>query len=323
MKRKWFLKLAVIAGMVGATCVILSAQTPSTPMPGTVNYFEGQVSIDGRAIDRNQIGYAELQPNQVLSTQNGKAEVLLSPGVFLRVGSNSEVRMVSDGLVAPKVEIVRGEAMIEADYVPRDSQIDVLEHGAQASIRKVGLYDFNGNDARMEVIDGKLLVTENDQTKEFGKGKEVTLTAAKLKPVSFNRKAEDDLYRWSSVRAADLAEANVSTAQYVDAGYGPFWGAGWYWDPYLSYWSWLPGDGYFFSPFGYPFFSPAYVVYAPYFGHGRYGYAYRGGHWGGGFAGRGSVAFAPRAAGGFHGGFAGGGGFHGAGGGGFHGGGRR
>lgn len=318
MKKQRFLKLALILGLVGATCVILSAQTNRTAAPGTVNYIEGQVSIDGRAVPRNQNGYSSLEAGNVLSTQNGKAEILLSPGVFLREGNNSEIRMVSPELVAPRVEVVRGEAMIEADWVPKDAQVDVLEHGAQASIRQAGLYKFDSNASLIEVIDGKLQVTENDQTKEFGKGKEVALTTARLKPVSFDRKAEDDLYRWSNVRASYLAEANMSTAQSAYSGYGPFWGAGWYWNPYFDFWSWLPGDGYFFSPFGYPFFSPGYVVYAPVFRRGGFG-ARGGGLAARGFASRGGVALAPRA-GAFRGGGFSGGGFHG---GGFHGGGGR
>ena len=311
MKKQWFLKLSVTLGLIGATCVILSAQTRRTATPGTVNYIEGQVSIDGRAVARNQNGYSQLESNHVLSTRNGKAEILLSPGVFLRVGNNSEIRMVSAELVVPKVEVIRGEAMVEADWIPKDAQVDVLEHGAQASIQKAGLYRFDSDGSRIEVIDGKLQVTENDQTKEFGKGKEVTLTAAKLKPVSFDRNAEDDLYRWSSVRASYLAEANTSTAQSAYSGYGPFWGAGWYWNPYFDFYSWLPGDGYFFSPFGYPFFSPAYVGYEP----GFYRGGFRGGFPARGFAARGGVALAPRAGGFAGGGFrGGGGGFHGGGG---------
>jgi hypothetical protein len=304
MKKQWFLKLAVIAGLIGVTCVVLSAQTGRTALPGTVNYIEGQVSIDGRAVAGNQNGYSQLEANQVLSTENGKAEILLSPGVFLRAGNNSEIRMISTQLVAPQVEVIRGEALVEADWVPKDAQVDVLQHGARASIRKAGLYRFDSDGSRMEVIDGKLQVTENDQTKEFGKGKEVTLTAANLKPVSFDRNAKDDLYRWSSVRDSYLAEASMSTAQSAYSGYGPYWGAGWYWNPYYAFWSWLPGDGYFFSPFGYPFFSPAYVVYAPGFWRG----GFHGGFPARGFASRG-VALAPRASG-----FAGGGGFHGGGG---------
>src|ERR1700743_3458339 len=98
--KQWFLKSIAVLGVLGASCSILSAQQPArTAAPGTVNYMEGQVSIEGAAINRNQVGYSVLQPNQLLATGNGKAEVLLSPGVFVRVGSNSQIRMVSADLV--------------------------------------------------------------------------------------------------------------------------------------------------------------------------------------------------------------------------------
>ena len=46
----------------------------------------------------------------------------------------------------------------------------------------------------------------------------------------------------------------------------PGWyGTGWYWNPYFSSWAFLPGDGFFASPFGWSFYSPAYYgYYAPY-----------------------------------------------------------
>jgi hypothetical protein len=282
---------------------LLSAQT-RTALPGTVNYIEGQVSIDGNPLNPGQDGTVRVQPNQGLMTANGKAEMLLSPGVFVRQGNNSEVRLISPGLVNPTIEVVRGEAMIEVDQKLKDNRIDVRERGAVASILKNGLYRFDTDNGRVEVIDGQMRVSDNGQSKEFGRGKELVLNGQPLKTVSFDRKAEDDLYQWSSVRSGYLAEANMATAQNIYLGYGPYWGAGWYWSPYYAAWSWLPGDGFFYSPFGYPFFSPAYIVYAP-----RYGFGYRGGPFmARSFAARSGVNMAPR--------FSGGGGFHGGGGGG-------
>ena len=299
--------------------MLLSAQTVyRTPLPGTVNYVEGQAAINGTPLSTRQNGSTLVEPNQDLTTTNGKVEMLLSPGVFVRLGDNSDIRMVSNGLANPTIEVVRGEAMVEADNKAHDAQIDVRMDGATASVLKYGLYRFNSDRNQIAVLDGKLRVTENGRTKEFGKGHELVLADnPKLKTVSFNTKAEDDLYRWSSVRSSWLAEANQATASNVYAGYGPWWGPGWYWDPYFSAWSWLPGDGWFYSPFGYPFYSPGFAIYSRGFYGFRGGFparagvrgfagsAYRGGFAGGGFRG---------------GGFAGGG-FHG--GGGFGGGGRR
>src|SRR3984885_3389189 len=83
-------------------CVI-ATQRAGCPgrLPGTVNYVEGQASIDGNPLNTRQDGNTQIQPNQSLMTANGKAEMLLSPGVFVRAGSNSEIRLVSNGLVDP------------------------------------------------------------------------------------------------------------------------------------------------------------------------------------------------------------------------------
>jgi uncharacterized membrane protein YgcG len=283
-----------------------------------VNYVEGLASIDGNPLNTRQNGYTALQPNQSLTTTDGKVEMLLTPGVFVRLGRNGDIRMVSNGLSNPSIEVIRGEAMIEVDRQTTGAKIDVLEHGVTASILKYGLYRFNGDQGRMEVIDGQLRVTENGKTKDVGKGHAALVNGGPLTTVGFNRNAEDDLYRWSSVRSAYLAEANAFSAQSIYGGYAPYpaaYGpsadAGWYWDPYFAMWSWLPWDGFFYSPFGYPFFSPRYAGYAGRFGYGR-GYA--------GLAGRSGVSLAARsgfAGGGFHGGgfSGGGGGFHGGGGG--------
>ncbi len=308
MTNQWVLKSVALLTFAGASSTLLSAQmqTYRSALPGTVNYVEGLVSIDGNPLNTRQDGNTQVQPNQSLMTANGNAEMLLSPGVFVRAGNNSDIRMVSTGLANPTIEVVHGNAMIEVDQKATDAQIKVLEHGATASILKFGLYRFNGDQGTIQVIDGKLRVSANGITKEFGEGHQVTLNDPKLKAVSFDRKAaaQDELYRWSSVRSAYLAQANEVTAQSAYMGYGPYSGAGWYWNPYFTAWSWLPGDGFFYSPFGYPFFSPGYVVYARYGGYG-----FRGGGFRGGYVGRPGVNLGARggfAGGGFHGGFAGG-----------------
>ena len=73
-----------------------------------------------------QDGTAALSANQTLSVGTGKAEVLLSPGTFVRVGNNSEIRMVSPTLANGSFEVVRGEAMVEVDYKPKLARLDVM-----------------------------------------------------------------------------------------------------------------------------------------------------------------------------------------------------
>src|SRR5579871_2087525 len=79
-----------------------------TALPGTVNYIEGQVSVNGQPLAASQNGSNALTAEQTISVGQGKAEVLLSPGSFLRLGNNSQVRMISPTLSDPRVEVLHG-----------------------------------------------------------------------------------------------------------------------------------------------------------------------------------------------------------------------
>ena len=83
-------------------------QPANFPDPGTVNYIEGTANLDGKALTNNHEGIEELRAGQQLTTGAGKAEILLTPGIFLRVGSNSAVKMISPDLARTQVELERG-----------------------------------------------------------------------------------------------------------------------------------------------------------------------------------------------------------------------
>jgi len=89
----WAKKAFRVAGAVGLASALFAAQG-ATARPGTVNYTEGGVTIDGQAIAAKSLGSTEVEPGQVLRTGQGKAEMLLTPGVFIRLGDNAAVRMV-------------------------------------------------------------------------------------------------------------------------------------------------------------------------------------------------------------------------------------
>jgi hypothetical protein len=238
----------------------LFAAQGATARPGTVNYTEGGVTIDGQAIAAKSLGSTEVEPGQVLRTGQGKAEMLLTPGVFIRLGDNAAVRMVSPSLTDTRVELLQGEAMVEADEVLVGNHLVIADRGVDTQIRKNGLYRFTTEPAQLAVYDGQAQVFIDERTVEVGKGKQLTLTqAAAVKPQSFDRRLTDNLYQWSSVRSEYVADANQSSVQYIVGGNPWGWyGMGWYWNPWFSSWAFIPGNGFFGSPFGFGFYSPAY-----------------------------------------------------------------
>ncbi len=242
----------------------------SPPQPGSVNYVEGQATINGQPVDRNAVGSAELQTGQTLATQNGRAEILLTPGVFVRLGNNTSVEMVSPDLANTEVRVDKGRALVEVDWIQKENRIRVDAGNSPVELQKNGLYDFDAEAKQVRVFDGRAAVLEDNHETHIQGGHEVTLGTAKLKAEGFDKNSyEDDLYRWSKLRSSYLAEANVELARTYYGGSGwapsPWIGTGWYWDPWYSAYTWLPGDGLFWNPFGFGFYSPIFVVRAPFF----------------------------------------------------------
>lgn len=320
------------------------AQNTNNARPGTINYVEGQASLNDATLTSKSVGNTEVAQGQTVSTMNGHVEVLLTPGVFLRLGDNSAVTMVSPDLTKTEVQLDRGTAEVEVDQIYKQNDLLVDQGPAQATLLKVGLYEFNANSNQMRVFDGEAAVSPSQNSKKWIKVKahhDLAINGEPAKSQDFNGQQaanQDPLYNWSKLRADYLGQANLNLAEEYagDPGFYP----GWYWDPGMYEYTWLPYDGLFWSPFGFGFYSPWYL----YGGGFIYpGYGFRGGYYHGGYgyhgpyrAGFGSRPTAPAsgfhgaapavdgfhgaapAGGGFHGGGFGGGGFHGGGGGGGH-----
>lgn len=335
------LLLPTISGLFLATALVAPAWANDAARPGTLNYVEGQASIGNTNLDAKSIGSTELEPGQTLATHAGKAEVLLTPGVFFRVGDESVVRMISPSLTDTEVELMQGSATVEVTDIHRENDLRIIEDGKSTELIKNGLYDFDADHKLVRVFDGQALVQDGGKQVKIKGGHEVDFsTGEPLKARKFDKQSVEstDLYRWTSLRSSYLAEANADAARaYMVGGLG--WYDGWYWDPWFGAYTFLPGDGIFYSPFGWGFYSPGFAYWAPGFYGGRYYHHFDrdyhargpGGHYGFpsnyGHGVRYGAGAWPEVRSGYRGGNEprgfGGGGFHGGGpsGGGFHGGG--
>ena len=248
-----------------------AASDAHSALPGTVNYIEGQVNIGSDTLNADSIGTATLEPNQTLETGNGRAEILLTPGVFLRVDNNSSVKMISPSITDTEVQLNQGRAMVEVAEIHDQNNLRVREDGHDAQLVKKGIYEFDADQQDLMVFSGKAKVLDGDRTVSVGGGKQLYLnTSAALKPHGFDKDEykQSDLYQWSSLRATYLAEANVNAASVyaADGYYGTGWyGPGWYWAPAFGDYTFIPGDGVLYGPFGCSFFSPLVVFRSPLF----------------------------------------------------------
>jgi hypothetical protein len=308
--KPWFKTIALLG--MGVLCA--PAFGADLARPGTVNYIEGAAYLEGKLLNPQDVGSIEMNPGEVLSTEAGKAEILLTPGVFLRLNDNSAVKMISPDITPTQLEIEHGQIAVEVDEIYPENDLEILDGGVTTQLVKTGYYEFTANPATVMVFSGKAAVEVREDKYKVVKDhhKMALMEGAKLKSVDFNaHAAEGELYKWSSLRSQYLAEANNEIAgQYADtAGFDP----GWYWDPSMLDYTFIGMDP-FWSPFGFGFY--------PFWGGGGWGGYWGGGYGGRGYGGRGFGGGGGYGGRGFHGGgFGGGGGFHGGGGGGFGGGG--
>ena len=141
--------------------IAVAAAQGTAVRPGQVNYIEGQVALEGKALTPGALEGVEVATGQTLSTEKGKAEVLLTPGVFLRLGEQAAVKMTSQSVSDTRVELVKGDAILEV-VQPGVGRVLVVDGQARADVRKAGVYEFHANGA-VAVMAGKARVEANDR----------------------------------------------------------------------------------------------------------------------------------------------------------------
>jgi hypothetical protein len=258
------------------TFVLLGAvsawgQNAISARSGMVHYVEGRVLLDGKAIEPKFAEFPQVSNDQTLATEEGRVEVLLTPGVFLRLSEDSSFRMLSNRLSDTALEIVSGSALFEVDELLKDNAITVHFKNASIQLLKQGLYRFDADLGRMRVYDGEAQVSLGERNLTAKKGKQVafgdTLVAS-----NFDTKITDPFYRWASRRSEYVATANVSAARSASSnGLVSNYGS-WAWNPWFGMFTFLPGTGYGYNPFGWAFYSPYTIgyLYNPYLYTGGY-----------------------------------------------------
>ncbi|HVO96580.1 MAG TPA: hypothetical protein VMT15_00860 [Bryobacteraceae bacterium] len=258
--------------MVGTNSVW--AQQVISAHSGVIHYVEGQVTLDGKTVAPKFAEFPDVKNGSTLAAEDGRAEVLLTPGVILRIGENSSFKMISNSRSDTVLSILSGAAIVEVGELLPSNAITLVYNDTRVALVKRGLYRLDADEAgKFRVYEGEARVTDGSQTLVARKGRQVQLGAV-LDMSSFDAKDTDELTRWASRRSEYLAQANVSSARtasgssqsYLGGIYGSAYGYGgaWAYNPWFGMFTYLPfGNGMYYSPFfGYPYYSPYNVGYA-------------------------------------------------------------
>ena len=283
-------RISSVAISMAMTAAVCSAQSVTSAHSGTLHYFEGDVSIDGTQVQSKVGRFSEIKEQGVLRTAQGRAEVLLTPGMFLRVGENTSIKLLDNRLVSTRVELLSGTAMVESDDPQlsiKDSPVTMIYKDYQIQMLKHGVIEISSDPGTLKVFKGEALVNTADLRATVKEGRQMPFSAALLTE-KFDAKVGDDLYLWTRDRSQSLSAASMSSARSLNSngfgsgyGYGNGfgsglgsgiygaglggWNGGWYYNQFFDMYTYVPMGGTFFNSFGYGFFSPStiYNYYTP------------------------------------------------------------
>ena len=155
----------------------------------------------------------DLEKGDVVRTANdGRVEMLLNPGAYLRIGENSEVELSDNSLQNLEVRLIRGTAIVEASgFDGAELLINITTPHTRMAIVRKGLYRVSvtpGDATELIVRKGRVML-DGSHTKVEGGNKVVfsnsSFSVAKLREADKNR---DDLEAWSKDRSKTIAQAN-------------------------------------------------------------------------------------------------------------------
>lgn len=187
------------------------AQTIVSAHSGVVNYFEGSVLLDGEVLEHKSGRFDEIKPGSELHTNDGRAEILLTPGVILRVDENSSVRMVSNKLTDTRLEFIGGAAILDSRNAAPGAPVRIAYQDFQMRFAKSGRYRFDSRPAQLQVAEGEADVQLHDQSVVAKAGQVVALAAPLTTRAAVDGYATG-LDRWDNDRSASLSADNQSAA---------------------------------------------------------------------------------------------------------------
>ena len=208
-----FAAFAILAGVV-ATALPADSQSVISTHSGVVHYFEGTVMLDDQPLLPHLGKYPSVPEGSVLRTADGRAEVLLTPGVFLRMNGQSEIRMISNDLSDTRVEVLAGSVIVESGETNSDTSVTLLYRGWGVHLIGQGTYRIDSDPGRLWVRQGEaeVLPENGSQTVKVEAGSSLPFGSAPVPDYSI-AEPQDALRSWNTGRGDSISADNAITAQ--------------------------------------------------------------------------------------------------------------
>lgn len=229
---------------------------------GGVNFVEGAVGVVREAGtsgyllkgDKLQIG------DRVSTGADGKAEILLNPGSYLRLGGNSVFEFKTTSLDDLQLRLDAGSAIFEV-FATEDFKVTVNSPKTKFSLIDSGIYRIDvaaDGSGKVSVWKGRAQIG-TDSAGIVKSGREGMLSGSQAAITKFNRGDKDSLEIWSKFRAKELAKVsgNLARNNLRTSLMRSFLGRGWNMYDSFGLWVYDPfSRSHCFLPFGYGWYSP-------------------------------------------------------------------
>ena len=232
---------------------------------GGVNFVEGKVTV---ARMNSRTGYLvkgdRLEIGDKVSTGvNGRAEILLNPGSFVRLGENTVFEFVSTDLDDVKIKLIGGSAIFEV-FADNEFKVKISTPKADFYAVRSGVYRVDvlpNGIGKLSVWKGKAQIGEDENAVVKG-GKTAIVNKNSVSIEKFDRDDKDSLEAWSKDRAKELAKINAKLERgtvrtsllnsFNSNRWGMYDSFGlWVFDRFSGYYCFLPFGYGWSSPYGY------------------------------------------------------------------------
>jgi hypothetical protein len=270
-----------VAGVFAQRSVPAADKYKISAKAGLINYSEGLTSVTrlNGTTSSLIIGDQLSAGDRAITSAGGMAEVLLNPGSYLRLGSESEFSFRVTSLDDLRLDVRRGSAILEV-FASNQFRVTAYTPKSRVTIINTGVYRIDvasDGTGTLSVIEGKAIVGERNVAL-IKEGKTGTLDGGVVTIGKFDKGKRDTLASWSRTRSKDLAKmASAFNARntrpmimdsLIDSYTAGLWGRSrtsglWVYDPISKQCLFMPFYPNWTTPYGYGYNNCTCYYYLP------------------------------------------------------------
>jgi hypothetical protein len=196
-----------------------SGQSVVSTHSGVIYFFVGSVFLGDQRLEQKFGRFPDIGEGRELRTTLGRAEILLTPGVLLRLDENSSIRMLSSRFSDTQVELLGGSAILEVTETVPDTAVKLIYQNWQMRVPQKGVCRIDTEPPQIHAYKGEVEVEvatdDKTETVAVREGEVLPLAAVLVAEPSTNI-GNDDFKYWAMSRSQAISADNTIAAGIVD-----------------------------------------------------------------------------------------------------------